>query len=290
MLALPLTAAVLLHASPTQMGLLTAMEILPFVLFSLPSGVWLDRVRKLPVYVVGEVHDRRCGRERAAGLVGRAGCSCLALRRRLRRSARSTRRRAAPRRSYSRRSCRESGWWRRMRRMRWPVRVPRSPGRALAGALIKLRRAPIALLADAVHGVVSRPRSCAAFAIQKRRRGRRRHQQRSVAVLERPEGRSALRARTDCCGAGYACAGGWQTCHQAATVVNILFRRARGAVRAIGRPELQCDGCSAPSSAACSPSASAAASAPGQSARRFRVARGGWLFLASAPAKGPGVW
>jgi MFS family permease len=54
MLALPLTAAVLLHASPTQMGLLTAMELVPFVLFSLPSGVWLDRVRKLPVYVAGE--------------------------------------------------------------------------------------------------------------------------------------------------------------------------------------------------------------------------------------------
>ncbi|KQW40237.1 MFS transporter [Rhizobacter sp. Root404] len=54
MLALPLTAAVLLHASPTQMGLLTAMEIAPFVLFSLPTGVWLDRVRKLPVYIVGE--------------------------------------------------------------------------------------------------------------------------------------------------------------------------------------------------------------------------------------------
>lgn len=54
MLALPLTAAVLLHASPSQMGLLTAMEIAPFVLFSLPSGVWLDRVRKLPVYVIGE--------------------------------------------------------------------------------------------------------------------------------------------------------------------------------------------------------------------------------------------
>lgn len=54
MLALPLTAAVLLHATPTQMGLLTAMEIVPFVLFSLPSGVWLDRVRKLPIYVWGE--------------------------------------------------------------------------------------------------------------------------------------------------------------------------------------------------------------------------------------------
>ena len=54
MLAFPLTAAVLLHASPTQMGWLTSMEILPFVLFSLPSGVWLDRVRKLPIYVAGE--------------------------------------------------------------------------------------------------------------------------------------------------------------------------------------------------------------------------------------------
>jgi MFS family permease len=54
MLALPLTAAVLLGATPTQMGLLTAMELAPFALFSLPSGVWLDRVRKLPVYVSGE--------------------------------------------------------------------------------------------------------------------------------------------------------------------------------------------------------------------------------------------
>ncbi len=55
MLALPLTAAVLLKATPTQMGLLTAVELLPFLLFSLPSGVWLDRVRKLPVYVWGEL-------------------------------------------------------------------------------------------------------------------------------------------------------------------------------------------------------------------------------------------
>lgn len=55
MLALPLTAALLLDATPTQMGVLTAMEIAPFVLFSLPAGVWLDRVRKLPVYIGGEL-------------------------------------------------------------------------------------------------------------------------------------------------------------------------------------------------------------------------------------------
>jgi len=60
MLALPLTAAVLLKATPLQMGLLTAIELLPFLLFSLPSGVWLDRVRKLPVYVVGELLVAAC--------------------------------------------------------------------------------------------------------------------------------------------------------------------------------------------------------------------------------------
>lgn len=55
LLALPLTAAVLLNATPTQMGILTFAEISPYVLLSLPSGVWLDRVRKLPVYIVGEI-------------------------------------------------------------------------------------------------------------------------------------------------------------------------------------------------------------------------------------------
>src|ERR1700742_3639878 len=55
LLAIPLTAAVLMHASPTQMGFLTAAELMPFALLSLPTGVFLDRVRKLPVYVVGEL-------------------------------------------------------------------------------------------------------------------------------------------------------------------------------------------------------------------------------------------
>lgn len=55
LLAVPLTAAILLHATPTQMGILTAMEMAPFALFSLPTGVWLDRRRKLPVYVIGEL-------------------------------------------------------------------------------------------------------------------------------------------------------------------------------------------------------------------------------------------
>jgi MFS family permease len=55
LLAIPLTAALLLNASPVQMGWLTAMELVPFGLFALPVGVWLDRMRKLPVYVWGEL-------------------------------------------------------------------------------------------------------------------------------------------------------------------------------------------------------------------------------------------
>src|SRR5258708_28104710 len=52
LLALPLTAAVLLRASSAQMGVLTAMEIAPFVLFSLPVAVWLDPGRTPRVSVV----------------------------------------------------------------------------------------------------------------------------------------------------------------------------------------------------------------------------------------------
>lgn len=53
-LALPLAAVSLLQATPAQMGMLGAIGAIPFVLFLLPSGVWLDRVNKLPVYVAGE--------------------------------------------------------------------------------------------------------------------------------------------------------------------------------------------------------------------------------------------
>jgi Transmembrane secretion effector len=50
-LALPLTAALLLSATPLEMGALIALETLPFALVSLHAGVMLDRVRKLPVVI-----------------------------------------------------------------------------------------------------------------------------------------------------------------------------------------------------------------------------------------------
>ena len=54
-LALPLTAALLLQATPLEMGILVALETLPFALVSLHAGVLLDRVRKLPVVIVCNV-------------------------------------------------------------------------------------------------------------------------------------------------------------------------------------------------------------------------------------------
>lgn len=49
LLALPLTAVVILNATPRQMGMLAALEAVPFTLFSLPVGVFIDRMRKLPI-------------------------------------------------------------------------------------------------------------------------------------------------------------------------------------------------------------------------------------------------
>jgi MFS family permease len=42
-LALPLAAVLALHAGAFQMGLLTALEWLPSLLFGLPAGAWVDR-------------------------------------------------------------------------------------------------------------------------------------------------------------------------------------------------------------------------------------------------------
>jgi hypothetical protein len=54
-LALPLCAVLLLHASPAQMGVLVALQAVPYALFSLPVGVFLDRSSKLPIMLCGEI-------------------------------------------------------------------------------------------------------------------------------------------------------------------------------------------------------------------------------------------
>ncbi|MES2264474.1 MAG: MFS transporter [Pseudomonadota bacterium] len=53
-LALPLCSVLLLHATPAQMGMLVAAQAIPFALFALPAGVWLDRHRKLPILLFSQ--------------------------------------------------------------------------------------------------------------------------------------------------------------------------------------------------------------------------------------------
>ncbi len=54
-LALPLTAVFLLKATPLQMGILGAVGLAPYVMFSLVAGVWVDRLRRRPVLIAADL-------------------------------------------------------------------------------------------------------------------------------------------------------------------------------------------------------------------------------------------
>jgi len=283
MLAFPLTAAVLLHASPTQMGLLTTMEILPFVLFSLPSGVWLDRVRKLPVYVVGELTLAVvvasvpvawwmgwlsmawlyvCGFAlgtifTTAGSAAQIVLTQVVARERLVEA-------------HAKNALASSG--------------AEVAGPGLAGALIKLVGAPVALLVDAALLIVSasilrgivvneqaRPRSAGHFL---------RDLKQGVRFVARNRLLVSLGAAV----------GGWQMCNNAAAVVQILF-----ATRTLGLSEQAVGLCYVAMGGG-----TVLASVFGNRVSRrigpgpclvlgFAVCGVGWLLLAAAPANAWGV-
>ena len=53
--ALPLTAVLTLHASAWQAGLLAAAEQAAFLLFGLPAGAWVDRMRRRNVMIAADL-------------------------------------------------------------------------------------------------------------------------------------------------------------------------------------------------------------------------------------------
>ena len=55
LLAIPLVAIIILGASAFEVGLLGTIEFLPFILFSLPAGVWVDRLRRRPILIAGDI-------------------------------------------------------------------------------------------------------------------------------------------------------------------------------------------------------------------------------------------
>jgi MFS family permease len=54
-LALPLAAIDVLHASAFEVAALVTVEFLPFLLVSLPAGVWVDRLRRRPILIAGDI-------------------------------------------------------------------------------------------------------------------------------------------------------------------------------------------------------------------------------------------
>src|SRR5262245_16590040 len=53
-LALPFVAVVVLDASTFQVAALGVVDFLPFMIFTLPAGVWVDRLRRRPVLIAGD--------------------------------------------------------------------------------------------------------------------------------------------------------------------------------------------------------------------------------------------
>jgi MFS family permease len=215
LLALPLSAAVLLHASPTQMGQLTAAEIVPFALFSLPTGVWLDRVRKLPVYIVGEMSiSLTVASVPLAWWMGWLSMNWLYLVGFVIGAVNTTAGSAAqivltqivPRERLVEAHAKNA----------LATSTAEVTGPAAAGALIKITGAPLALLADAVLLLVSSTIL------------------RGVGVKETPSARNAPFWPSMRAGLAFvrghsllvtmaSCVGVWQMCNQAAMVVQILF-------------------------------------------------------------------
>src|SRR5919204_3467200 len=53
--ALPLVAVLSLHASAFQVAALATVEFMPFLLFTLPAGVWVDRLPRRAILLTGDL-------------------------------------------------------------------------------------------------------------------------------------------------------------------------------------------------------------------------------------------
>jgi MFS family permease len=54
-LAIPFAAILVLDASAFEVATLGTVEFLPFILFTLPAGVWVDRIRRRRILIAGDV-------------------------------------------------------------------------------------------------------------------------------------------------------------------------------------------------------------------------------------------
>jgi len=54
-LAVPLVAILTLDAEPFEIGLLGTFQFMPFILLTIPAGVWVDRLRRRPILIGADI-------------------------------------------------------------------------------------------------------------------------------------------------------------------------------------------------------------------------------------------
>jgi MFS family permease len=54
-LAVPLVAVLTLGVTPFELGLLGTFQFLPFILLTIPAGVWVDRMRRRPILIGADI-------------------------------------------------------------------------------------------------------------------------------------------------------------------------------------------------------------------------------------------
>ncbi len=59
-LAIPLVAILFLKATAFEVALLGTVQFLPFLLFTLPAGAWVDRLQRRPILISGDIGRALC--------------------------------------------------------------------------------------------------------------------------------------------------------------------------------------------------------------------------------------
>ena len=153
-LALPLVAVILLDASAFECRApRRRSSSCRSSSSALPAGVWVDRLRRKPILVIGDLGPRASARLDSARVRVRRAHDLAALRRRLRSSASARSSSTSPTSRTSRRSSSATSSSRATRSSRSAARRHSSPARAPRAPSSSALGAPVAVLLDAISFV-----------------------------------------------------------------------------------------------------------------------------------------
>src|SRR5438132_1783181 len=154
LVALPLTAILVLDATPLQVGLLTATGIATGAIFGLLAGVWVDRARRRPLQIISQIALTATTLSiPVAAWLGMLRLEQLFVVEAVNGVLAATSQLAGQ--AYSPSIVQSAQLAEANARLTTSTAATRVAGPSLAGVLIQLTSAPIAILADAVSFVVS---------------------------------------------------------------------------------------------------------------------------------------